>query len=78
MNTIYIFIGVILAIAFKIGNDFDFFKLYSITNTYADCKYLNLDILGPEDITHYKNNILLVGSGNFAKVFAQGTPSLEQ
>lgn len=37
---IYIFTGVVLALFFKIGTDFDIFKVIPPINTYADCKYL--------------------------------------
>lgn len=78
MKLLSIFIVVLLGGIFKLMTDMDFFKVLPNINTYADCKYLPLDIPGPEDITHYKNNILLTGSGNFAKVFALGSPDLEQ
>lgn len=75
---LYIFTGVILALVFKLLNDFDVFKVVPTVNQYADCKYLKADINGPEDLAYFNKTTIIVGSGNFRKVFALGTPELDQ
>jgi hypothetical protein len=74
---IYLFTGVILAVVFKLLNDFDWFKVIPTVNEYADCKYFKADIKGPEDLAYFNKTTIIVGSGDFRKVFALGTPELD-
>lgn len=77
MKLSLIYIGVILAIFYKIAQDFDVFKDVSPINKYGDCKYFKEDIQGPEDMAYYNKTTIIVGSGNLRKVFALGKPELE-
>ena len=78
MKFLIFIIGLILAILYKIADDFDVFKTVTPINKYADCKYLQIDIQGPEDMAYYNETTIIVGSGNLRKVFALGKPELEQ
>ncbi|CAK85542.1 unnamed protein product (macronuclear) [Paramecium tetraurelia] len=75
--TIVVF-GVVLALFFKLASDLDVFKPVTNYNEYGNCKYLKEDIRGPEDMTQYNSTTIIIGSGNFQKVYAQGKPELEQ
>jgi len=75
----YIPIVVILvSFTMKLLFDLEYFKKIVEVNGYKNCQYLNTDILGPEKIVHYKNNVYFAGSGNLGKVLARGTPEMEQ
>ncbi|CAD8184340.1 unnamed protein product [Paramecium pentaurelia] len=78
MKVLFIFVGVIFAIFFKIATDLDFFKPVGSYNEYGNCKYLKEDIRGPEDMTQFNSTTIIIGSGNFQKVYARGKPELEQ
>ena len=78
MYKILVFGGVIFGLFFKIASDLDYFKPVTSYNEYGNCKYLKEDIRGPEDMTQYNSTTIIIGSGNFQKVFARGKPELEQ
>lgn len=70
----YLILGILIALLLKVAYDFDAFKTLSTIETYSDCKYLDTDIVGPEDMTHYKNGIIFVSSGDYAKLWSKGAP----
>lgn len=43
--------GIIVALLIKVLSNFDVFKTVKEVNTYANCTYLDLDIVGAEDMT---------------------------
>ncbi|CAD8128824.1 unnamed protein product [Paramecium sonneborni] len=57
---------------------FDAFKSVPLINTYSDCEYLDTDIIGPEDMQKYNSTTIIVGSGDFHKLWSHGKPILEQ
>jgi len=70
----YLVLSILIALLIKVAHDFDAFKTLFPIQTYSDCKYLDTDIIGPEDMTHYKNGIIFVSSGDYAKLWAKGAP----
>ncbi|CAD8092875.1 unnamed protein product [Paramecium sonneborni] len=78
MKYIFIFGGVFLGIFFKLATELDVFKPVMSYNEYGNCKYLKEDIRGPEDMTQFNSTTIIIGSGNFQKVYARGKPELEQ
>lgn len=73
---LYLLFGIVLALVFKTLSDLGLFTVLPELKNH-DCKYIDTDIQGPEDITPYKDNILIVASANFGKLFSKGTPILE-
>ncbi|CAK69387.1 unnamed protein product (macronuclear) [Paramecium tetraurelia] len=72
-------IGATLAFLIKVViGFFDFFKSVPIINTYSNCEYLDTDIVGPEDMQKYNKTTIIVGSGDFHKLWSHGKPILEQ
>ncbi|CAD8097748.1 unnamed protein product [Paramecium primaurelia] len=57
---------------------FDFFKSVPVVNTYSNCEYLDTNIIGPEDMQKYNQTTIIVGSGDFHKLWSHGKPILEQ
>lgn len=51
---------------------FDAFKNVPIVNTYSGCEYLSTDIIGPEDMQKYNSTTIIVGSGDFHKLWSHG------
>lgn len=78
MKKLYLILAIVGAMLLKVASDFDAFKTLSPVRGYTNCHYLSEDIVGPEDMTMYKNNILLIGSGDYDKLWAKGAPIKEQ
>ncbi|CAD8161971.1 unnamed protein product [Paramecium octaurelia] len=70
--------AVIIAIILNIMNGLDFFLNFSSIQQYENCQYLDVDIKGPEDMQQYNRTTIIVGSGNFQKLYAQNRIELEQ
>ncbi|CAK75411.1 unnamed protein product (macronuclear) [Paramecium tetraurelia] len=57
---------------------FDAFKSVPIVNTYSHCQHLSTDIFGPEDMQKFNSTTIIVGSGDYHKLWSLGKPILEQ
>lgn len=77
-KAVIVIFGILAAIIFKLANDLDFFKTLTPVENFKGCRYLDIEIPGPEDMTRYRDDILLIGSGDYFKLWGKGTPTHEQ
>lgn len=76
-SKLIILLGVLVAGVLKVSSDLGAFKKVETLTTYNHCQYLPIDMIGPEDMHEYRNNTIIVTSGNYPKLWAHGTPEME-
>ena len=67
----YLILGVGLAAICKVIYELDLHKSFREIRTYDNCKYLDIDMRGPEDIAYYKDDIVIAAAGNYGDLWVK-------
>lgn len=75
---ILILFGLFLALLIKVVRDLELLKEVKQDANQSGCQYFNMDMPGPEDIHHYRDDIYIAASGDLGRLFATLPVRFEQ